>query len=143
MLGFCNERSQGSSAQREVKVCKRVKTKLAWVLQRQRGRALFATPGALAPQRSATKSPQSQGSSTRSVVKGETANNKGQTRRSAPTITRNNNTQPVGAGSALTYKHKRWRPHGRHLIANSVSPVWAGTPPQGFFDLVSQNFKHL
>ena len=52
-------------------LCKRVKTKLAWVLQRQRGRALFATTGALAPQRSATKSPQSQGSIAQCAVKGE------------------------------------------------------------------------
>ena len=53
-------------------LCQRAKRKACFsVSQRQRGRALFATTGALAPQRSATKSPQSQVSSAQSAVKAE------------------------------------------------------------------------
>ncbi|MBQ5627338.1 MAG: hypothetical protein IIU97_04425, partial [Bacteroidaceae bacterium] len=48
--------------------------KIYFQSQRQRGRALFATTGALAPQRSATKSPQSRGSIAQSAVKAESGN---------------------------------------------------------------------
>ena len=47
------------------------KPSLLELLQRQRGRALLATTEPLGLQRSATKSLQSQGSITRSVVKAE------------------------------------------------------------------------
>ena len=47
----------------------------------------------------------------------------------------------TGAGSALTYKHKRWRPCGRHLIANSVSPVWAGCPAPTSVSIFHQSFN--
>ena len=57
-------RAQAVSTKSELRISER-KPNLFEFLQRQRGRALFATTGALAPQRSATKSPQSQGSSTR------------------------------------------------------------------------------
>ena len=57
----------------------------------------------------------------------KTANNKGQTHRSAPTITRT--TTPHRRGWVCPYiQTQKVATSGRHLIANSVSPVWAGKP---------------